>query len=580
MKSLSTLLLLIFLMTMGSIGNAVEEPRGFKKIVEERRIALVIGNGDYDSSPLRNPTNDAEDMTKILNERGFAVTSLIDSDKRTMVKAIHAFGQDLKKGGVGLFYYAGHGMQVNGRNYLIPIGAMIEVESDIEFESVDVGRVLANMANANNRLNMVILDACRDNPFARSFRSSAKGLAQMDAPTGTLIAYATAPGRTAADGNERNGIYTKYLLEQAKVPGMEISQMFKQVRAKVREETDGKQIPWEATSLEGNFYFTPSEEKASTTISPVAENSSSATVPSPASDASNSVLRQATSAEIEMWNLIKDSKDVTDFEDFLVAFPNGKYAALAKLKLKRKQQQRKINYVPKDFILVKTGSFQMGSKTGYSNERPAHTVNITRPFYIADHETTVSEYQKFVEATGYREPKCSSYENWGKSGRENSPINCVSWGDAQAYIRWLNINEGAAYRLCTEAEWEYAARAGTTMKWGCGNNEACLEETNPDSESLLTNLFQKGTPAVKSKKPNAWKIYDMNGSLWEWVEDWYGPYSEESVNNPTGPESGTYRVRRGGGFTDNSSKTRSAVRDYISPDARIKDLGFRLCHSK
>ncbi len=326
MKKISLLLLSLTLLFTSLYAN--DENRGLKKIYGERRIALVIGNGNYDSSPLKNPANDAEDMTKILNERGFAVTSLIDSDRRTMVKAIHTFGQDLQKGGVGLFYYAGHGMQVNGRNYLIPIGATIEVESDIEFESVDVGRVLASMANASNRLNMVILDACRDNPFARSFRSSSKGLAQMDAPTGTLIAYATAPGRTAADGGGRNGIYTKYLLEQATVPGVEVSQMFRRVRVRVQQETGGQQTPWESTSLTGDFYFTPDGQ------------SDVALSPPPVFSAPPPTPPKNNHGEREMWELVKGSEYIQDIEEFLRSFPDGHYQKAAELKLKQLKQEK------------------------------------------------------------------------------------------------------------------------------------------------------------------------------------------------------------------------------------------------
>lgn len=228
----------------------------------ENRVALVIGNGAYKNSPLRNPTNDARDMSAALTDKGFQVIQLLNADRRGMIDGIRRFGNELKKGGVGLFYYAGHGMQVNGRNYLIPVKATIDIENDIPLESVDVNRVLGYMDQAGNELNVVILDACRDNPFARSFRSTAKGLAQMDAPTGTLIAYATSPGDTAADGIGRYGVYTQYLLAQMGAPGLEIGQMFRLVRKAVRTETGGRQVPWESTSLEGTFYFSESASKS------------------------------------------------------------------------------------------------------------------------------------------------------------------------------------------------------------------------------------------------------------------------------------------------------------------------------
>jgi len=161
--------------------------------VQERRIALVIGNGAYKSSPLANPINDATDMATALKKLGFSVRLKINANQRSMENSIRAFGKELRSGGVGLFYYAGHGIQVHGRNYLIPIVADIESEADVKYESVDAGRVLSQMNEAENGLNIIILDACRDNPYARSFRSSEKGLAKMDAPTGSILAYATAP---------------------------------------------------------------------------------------------------------------------------------------------------------------------------------------------------------------------------------------------------------------------------------------------------------------------------------------------------------------------------------------------------
>ena len=221
----------------------------------KRRIALVIGNSNYKSSPLRNPINDAEDMAGTLKRLGFVVSLGKDMTRKEMRGAIREFGNDLKLGGVGLFYYAGHGMQVRGRNFLIPIGADINADDEVQDEAVDAGSVLRKMESAGNDMNMVFLDACRDNPFARSFRSASKGLALMDAPSGSLLVYATAPGDVAADGDGRNGIFTKNLLAKMETPKLEIGQLLRQVRVNVREETNDKQTPWESSSLEGSFYF-------------------------------------------------------------------------------------------------------------------------------------------------------------------------------------------------------------------------------------------------------------------------------------------------------------------------------------
>ncbi|QJB57057.1 caspase family protein [Pseudodesulfovibrio sp. zrk46] len=224
-----------------------------------QRFALVIGNSSYKTGPLRNPVNDASDMARRLKEAGFNVTLLKNANQRLMEDAVHRLGTSLRKGGVGLFFYAGHAMQVDGSNYLIPIGAKIRSESDIRYEAVDLGRILGKMEDAGNSLNIVVLDACRNNPFARSFRSAAKGLAIMDAPTGSLIAYSTSPGDVAEDGTGRNGTYTKYLLRHLMTPGLTIEDVLKRVRIDVSQETNGRQIPWESSSLTGYFYFRKDE---------------------------------------------------------------------------------------------------------------------------------------------------------------------------------------------------------------------------------------------------------------------------------------------------------------------------------
>jgi hypothetical protein len=239
----------------------------------ERRIALVVGNARYSPDPLANPANDAEDMAQALEQLGFTVinrSKMLNLTKDEMKKAISGFGVELRKGGVGLFYFAGHGVQVNGDNYLIPIGARIESEEDIEYEAVEAGRVLAEMQKARNPLNIVILDACRDNPFARGFRSAFRGLALMKAPTGALVAYSTAPGSTASDGGSRNGLYTEELLRVIRTRGIEIETVFKRVRESLLARTANKQIPWESTSLVGSFYFatenTPTIATAATPV--------------------------------------------------------------------------------------------------------------------------------------------------------------------------------------------------------------------------------------------------------------------------------------------------------------------------
>lgn len=230
-------------------------PSIFAQEKNQLRHALVIGNSDYKIGRLFNTKNDAQDMAAALERLGFNVDLQINSSRSEMRQAIRKFGDKLKKGGVGLFYFAGHGMQVNGVNYLIPILSDIEAAYEVQDEALDAGTVLRMMESAGNSLNIVILDACRNNPFARSFRSTQKGLAQMDAPKGSLIVYATAPGSVADDGPDRNGIFTGNLLKHIEQPNLEIGQMLRKVRADVIKATEDKQIPWDSSSLTGQFYF-------------------------------------------------------------------------------------------------------------------------------------------------------------------------------------------------------------------------------------------------------------------------------------------------------------------------------------
>lgn len=248
----------LFLPTSPLLGPAWAESGG--------RYALVIGNSAYGSKPLKNPANDARDVGKALQRLGFDVQLKTDVGLRAMEDAIRDFGIKLKRGGVGIFYYAGHGIQVQGANYLVPIGASLATESDARYECVDAGRVLGKMEDAGNELNIVILDACRNNPFARSFRSVDLGLARMDAPTGSLVAYATAPNSVASDGNGQNGLYTKHLLENINTPGVPIEEVFKRVRIGVMNETGKKQVPWESSSLAGYFYLAGGQPKGTAAI--------------------------------------------------------------------------------------------------------------------------------------------------------------------------------------------------------------------------------------------------------------------------------------------------------------------------
>ncbi|KPA16202.1 peptidase C14 caspase catalytic subunit p20, partial [Candidatus Magnetomorum sp. HK-1] len=236
--------------------------------VSEKRVALIIGNADYKSMPLQNTLNDARAIEKALRACDFEIIRELDARRSSMRKSIRQFGDKIKGGGVGLFYYAGHALQVRGENYLVPIGASVFSEDEVMDECLRASSVVRKMESAGNRLNILILDACRNNPF-RSFRSTAQGLAEMKAPAGTLIQYATEAGSVARDQDEnrKNGLYTSKLLNRILTPGLEVQKMFRFVRGDVYKASNEEQLPWESGALiGGDFYFKPLYADGSTTI--------------------------------------------------------------------------------------------------------------------------------------------------------------------------------------------------------------------------------------------------------------------------------------------------------------------------
>ncbi|MDP1868742.1 MAG: caspase family protein, partial [Bradyrhizobium sp.] len=235
----------------------------------EKRIALVVGNAAYQNiTRLDNPSNDARLMADTLSSLGFTLIggrAQLDLDKSALDTAVQNFGRHIQGADVALFFYAGHGVQVSGSNYLVPVGANPTREADVDFQMVDVNLVLRQMQGSGTRLNMVILDACRNNPFgARGLRAADGGLAQMRAPEGTLISYATQPGSVAQDGNDGHSPYTKALAATIRQAGLDIFQTFNQVGLAVKRQTGGSQQPWVSSSpIDGTFYFVPPVATAS-----------------------------------------------------------------------------------------------------------------------------------------------------------------------------------------------------------------------------------------------------------------------------------------------------------------------------
>ena len=259
----SKLLICYLLVSVLLVPLAWSQKRAIRPVTSEatsnKRQAFVIGNSEYQyAGRLRNPVNDARAIGSTLQQLGFEVTTLTNASQRQMERSIKQFGRQLRDSkGVGLFYYAGHGMQFDGENYLLPTDIDPSTEEDVRYDAVPVGKLLAQMRAADNKMNVVILDACRNNPFSRSFRTFNPGLAQVNAAAGTFISFATAPGQVAADGSGNNGLFTSKLLQHLKTPGIRIEEVFKRTTVDVYEASNKRQAPWVQYSVIGDFFFVP-----------------------------------------------------------------------------------------------------------------------------------------------------------------------------------------------------------------------------------------------------------------------------------------------------------------------------------
>ena len=342
------IILSIFLLTLPSVVNS-----------SQSRVALVIGNGAYKEGPLRNPVNDARILKNVLMRAGFQVSLLENGNKRQMLKAVKDFGKKLRKSDVALFYFSGHGVQYMDRNWIFPIGIDIGRAQDVEFETVNAQRILREMEGGiNKRVNIVIIDACRATPTFQSYRSSSKGLAAPKVqPEGSIIAFSTAPGTIAYDGDRENSPYVMELKKHLLTPGLKIEDVFKRVRVGVKNRTSRKptpQIPWENSSLMGDFYFVPQTD---------------GTVISSTSSQNTELVRpNVYNADEEAWNEIRNSSNPEDFITFIRHFADSPLADTAKFKLDRlkKEQTDRVKRVKN--LKLTNGNFYTGEmKNNYPN---------------------------------------------------------------------------------------------------------------------------------------------------------------------------------------------------------------------
>ena len=554
------------------------------------RVALVMGNGAYAGiGTLPNPGNDASDVAAALRRLGFEVTTVRDADRVGMTEALRVFTRASAGADVSLVFYAGHGLEMDGVNYLVPVDAQLERDTDVRFEAVVLDDVLAATEGAD--LRVVILDACRNNPLARSMqrtsatRSVSRGsfgdLDENLLGDETLVAYAAAAGTTAADGTGRNSPYTAALLAYLEQP-LELSAVFRQVRARVLEATKGEQRPHEYASLLGEHYLSGAPATAAPATAAV--------------DGATAAVR--LQQENLFWESIRESTNAADFEEYLRQFPAGVYRGLATNRLSalraesgdppaasrpapHRPARRQAGEVFRDcltcpeLVVIPAGRFRMGCVSGrdcQNFERPVHEVEVPS-FALGVYEVTFEEYDGFARATRRDRP---DDQGWGCAGR---PVMNVSWADATAYAAWLSEETGKAYRLPSESEWEYAARAGSTTRYGWGddigrnraNCDWCRSRWDHENRTAPTGSFAA----------NAWGLHDMHGNVWEWVEDcWHQNYARAPRDGSAWTSGGNCgrRVMRGGSWLSDPSSLLSASRVWSDAE-RDDDVGFRVART-
>jgi formylglycine-generating enzyme required for sulfatase activity len=574
----------------------------------ETRVALVIGNGKYlNNTTLKNPANDAADVAAALKQTGFSVTLLVDANRPAMEMAVRDFGNALKSPqAVGLFYYSGHGAQNEGQNYLLPIDADIQDADELRYKALDAESVLAKMRSSGNKLNMVFLDACRNNPFPGATKSAERGLSvvKVEVPE-SVIVYATSPGSVALDGSGRNSPFTQAFLSNLKTPGQDIAIMMKQVTGSVKQNTSGAQTPWISSNLTRDFMFVAGK---ATALSPqpgdkqgesdwgevvVSPGSLSLTVATAGTVTFNGKSKALPAgATVSMANVTPGDYPLSvayadgQSETQTVRVEPGQTATVA-FSYKPAPSSNVTSYgtsftnsLGATMVWVPGGSYTMGDTAGGGDsDEKNHQVTLSG-FYMGQTEVTQAQWQKVM----------GSNPSYFKG--DSLPVENVSWYDAVALCNALSQKEGktpaytingtnvtlnvgaTGYRLPTEAEWEYAAKGGAstpvqTIKYA--------GSTNLDEVAWTSSNSGKTTHPVATRKPNALGLYDMTGNVWEWCQDWYGSYNASVQSDPTGPSSGSGRVNRGGSWNYDASIARVSFRSYdYPPDPGDDYIGFRV----
>lgn len=483
-------------------------------------VALIIGNANYPEggTPLPSVATDVRALADAFRQKNFDVDLKENVGKTDMQSAIDAFVGKIHSGTVALFYFGGVGIEVARRNYLIPVDGQIASEADVRRDGISLDAILSAMEGKGAQVKIVIIDAARQNPFERRFRQSPAGLAALDASDGTLTLFSQLPGRTLNDDSGEVGLFANELIAELRVPNLSAEQMFTDTRIGVSRASNNNEIPWVSSTLIGEFSFGAAEIASAQTPIPVPPGPPPGPPPSP------------PTPTYKPGDIIQDCPDC------------------------------------ERVVVVPAGSFDMGSSENYEN--PVHHVTIAKPFAIGIHEVTFQEWDLCIESGGckYRPDDRS----WGRGDR---PVIDVSWLDAKDFAKWLSGRTGQVYRLPSEAEWEYAARAGTTTNywWGrdAGSGQAdCRDCGTGGTETLPVGSF----------KANGFGLFDTAGNAAEWVEDCWNDNYKNAPRDGSAWTAGQcqLRVLRGGAFDSQAKYLRSSARFRYDYDVRYLANGFRL----
>ncbi len=573
----------------------------------QKRFALILANESYENKALTNILNDARSMTRTLQQLGFDVTSGLDQSRSGMFSALRTFRDKLTPGCIALVYYSGHGAQVGGENYLIPVNnAGLEKASDLTDEAMPLGRILDALGKSDGQLNLIILDACRDNPFpgAKSLGGD-KGLAVVGRNvSGTLIAFAASPGEVASSNpSGKNSLFTEELVKNLPKSGLRLEDVFQTTRKAVRERSGGKQIPQEYGSLESIVFLAGGASTAPNgnnnpeiKLAPTAIRLELLGVPAGAKVKVDDAPLSGTVFTDEIADKTKDvevSISANGFRPYVgkVTLTRGSASTL-RVTMEPKVVDPEVLVKPKpanrltDYPALKAyveslrpipaGTFQMGGKKN-DWEKPVHSVTLSA-FRMGETPVTVAVWKEFCAATSSKVPDAPE---WGL--RDDHPVVNVSWNNIMGsdgkggFCAWASDIAGFRLMLPTEAQFEYAARGGQSgldYPWGNSFDDSkvwCSKSTTRMSTAPVirsSNIFR-----------NAYGLTDISGNVWQWCSDWYGPYTTVAQSDPTGAtsKSDNDRCVRGGSWVDNNPVYfRCANRTRLYPGIRERSIGFRL----